>query len=132
MPEDQTQLKDLREAVRSLDDQILGLMAKRLEVARAIGRVKADQNLPIKDYKVEKDVIERARAKARELGMYEAFAEDVSRLLIRYAVTAQDEFRRQRQAPGITPARKILIVGGRGRMGLWFGCPTFSIPSATR
>lgn len=119
MPDDQSQLKDLRQRVRDLDDQILQLVAERLDLARAIGQVKVDSNLPIKDYKVEKEVIDRSRARARELGLYETLAEDVSRLLIKYAVMTQDEFQRQRQTQSQQPARKILIVGGRGRMGRW-------------
>lgn len=112
-------LSALRDKVKDLDDRIMRLLAERLSVAREIGQVKADASLPIKDYKVEKEVIERSRAKARELGLYEAMAEEVSRLLIKYAVLAQDEFQKTRKRRTNTPARRVLIAGGRGRMGRW-------------
>jgi chorismate mutase/prephenate dehydrogenase len=115
----QRDLPELRQKVRDLDEQILKLMAERIAVARQIGRVKLAARLPIKDYKVEKEVIERSRAKARELGLYEGLAEDVSRLLIRYAVAAQDEFQKQHHSSAQAKAQRILIVGGRGRMGRW-------------
>src|SRR5690606_28100994 len=96
------------------------LVARRLELARQIGKLKLDSGLPIKDYKVEKDVISRAATKARELGIYAQLGEELARLLIRYAVTAQDELgartRRRAHAGGV---RRVLIAGGRGRMGLW-------------
>src|SRR6218665_1696105 len=112
-------LSVLRDKVKDLDDRIMRLLAERLGVAREIGQVKADASLPIKDYKVEKEVIERSRAKARELGLYEAMAEEVSRLLIKYAVLAQDEFQKTSKRRTNTPARRVLIAGGRGRMGRW-------------
>lgn len=119
-PPSASALGALRDKVRDLDDRILRLVAERLELAREIGQVKADASLPIKDYRVEKEVIDRSRAKARELGLYEAMAEDVSRLLIKYAVLAQDEIQRTSKRRASAPAKRVLIAGGRGRMGKWF------------
>ena len=112
-------LDELRLQVRCLDEQLLQLVAKRQELARSIGRIKSATQLPIKDYRVEKEVLERSRAQARALGLYESMAEELSRLLIRYSVQAQDEGlqRHSRRAHG--PAQRVLILGGRGRMGLW-------------
>ena len=113
------ELKLLRERIRSLDDQLLALVKERLEVARAIGAVKVAAGLPIKDYKVEKDVLARATQKARELGLYEELATDLSKLLIRYAVNAQDEFKQRQTVGRATQPSRILIAGGLGRMGRW-------------
>jgi chorismate mutase/prephenate dehydrogenase len=112
-------LKHLRERIRTLDDQLLGLVKERLEVARAIGAVKMAAGLPIKDYKVEKDVLARAAQRARELDLYEELATDLSKLLIRYSVQAQDEYHHRQSAGAATRPSRILIAGGLGRMGGW-------------
>lgn len=112
-------LKQLRERIRTLDDQLLGLVKERLEVARAIGAVKMASGLPIKDYKVEKDVLARAAQRARELDLYEELATDLSKLLIRYSVQAQDEYHHRQSVGAATRPSRILIAGGLGRMGAW-------------
>ncbi len=98
---------------------MLTLAAERLAAAKAIGDVKAKLNLPIKDFQVEKEIIEKSRARARQLGLYETMAEDLSRLLITYSVAAQDERTTKAKQEKTLGQQKILIAGGRGRMGLW-------------
>lgn len=112
-------LSTLRDQVRAIDDQLLELVAQRLRLAEEIGQIKFAANLPIKDYQVEKAVLERSRSKATTLGIYSSLAEDLSRLLIRYAVIAQDDDRSHRQRHHHGPARRVTVVGGRGRMGRW-------------
>lgn len=112
-------LPELRRQVRDLDDQIYALLAARLKLARAIGEAKHAANLPVKDYQVEKDVIERARSQARDLGLYEGMAEETAKLLIKYAVQTQDETRLRRNLQSSLPTRQVLIAGGAGRMGQW-------------
>ncbi len=112
-------LSDLRDQVRAIDDQLLELVARRLRLAEEIGQVKFAANLPIKDYQVEKAVLDRSRTKASALGIYSSLAEELARLLIRYAVIAQDDDRHQRQRQDHGPARKVAVIGGRGRMGRW-------------
>jgi len=112
-------LSTLRDQVRAIDDQLLELVAQRLRLAEEIGQIKFAANLPIKDYQVEKAVLERSRSKASTLGIYSSLAEELSRLLIRYAVIAQDDDRSQRQRHHHGPARRVTVVGGRGRMGRW-------------
>jgi chorismate mutase / prephenate dehydrogenase len=115
----QANLKTLRDEVKGLDQQILTAIKKRLDLAKAIGQIKMDESLPVKDYAVEKEVISRNRNQARSLGLYEKCAEDLSRLMIKYAVLAQDEYHTKRRAKNPMAAKNILIVGGFGHMGLW-------------
>ncbi len=117
--DDQAKLTKLRQQIRDVDDRLLSLAAERLALAKAIGVVKAAANLPVKDYRVEKDVIERGRAKARDLGLYESLAEDLFRLLISYSVAAQDEHQAMTKRQKSQGPLKVLIAGGQGRMGRW-------------
>lgn len=113
------ELSRLRRDVRVVDESILRLLGKRLTLARQIGEVKAEANLPIQDVQVERDVVDACRAKARDLGLYEAMAEDLAKILIKYSVQLQDEYQKRRQQKAQIQSHRILIVGGRGQMGRW-------------
>lgn len=113
-------LDKLRKEISDIDRQLLELLEARLKVARKIGEIKLSQNLPVKDYRVEKSVVERNKAMARKLGTYEEMAVDLSKLLIKYAVLAQDEYHNRSAIRSSTPHKKILVIGGAGRMGQWF------------
>ena len=113
-------LTHLRSELRDLDTEILKLVAKRLELSREVGEYKLRMNIPIKDYQVEKQVIERAREKARELDVYPALAETIAKTLIHYSVLKQDELTKSRyRADEKIAGKRVLIVGGLGLMGRW-------------
>jgi chorismate mutase/prephenate dehydrogenase len=111
-------LEVLRDRIRSLDQEFLRLAAERLELTRQAGELKRRQNLPTVDYGQERVVLDRARAVAREYGVEPSLAEDIFTLLIRAAVTAQDEDSLRGAAAGA--GKNAVVVGGEGRMGLWF------------
>lgn len=115
-------LSELRARIRAKDDEILRVVAERLELAREIGAIKMQQQLPIKDDRTEQEVLAHARRSAKQLGVYTELAEQLTGLLMRYAVIAQDENFSRAQAlqfKGHGTKRNITIVGGFGRMGLW-------------
>lgn len=112
-------LEQLRQEIGQVDREIVELMARRLRLAEEVGQWKLRQNLPVKNYQVEKRVIARNRGFAEASGCLPGLAEDVSKLLIEYAVATQDEnLSRAKRNPG-KEEESILIVGGFGRMGLW-------------
>lgn len=109
-------LEELRQRVGELDKQILKLVADRLETTRAIGEIKQKEGLPIRDFRVEVQVLKRARERAREVGLDEGVAEEFAELLMRTAVQTQAEL-----PPVIptAPRKWVHVVGGHGRMGTW-------------
>jgi chorismate mutase/prephenate dehydrogenase len=111
-------LEDLRDRIRLLDRELVRLAAERLEVTRQAGEVKRRHNLPTVDYNQERVVLDRARTFAEECGLEPALAEDLFTLLIRAAVTAQDEDSLRLAAVGA--GQTAVVVGGAGRMGRWF------------
>jgi chorismate mutase / prephenate dehydrogenase len=128
-------LESLRDRIRALDQELVALAAKRLELTRQVGEVKRSQNLPTVDYKQERVVLDRARGFADERGLDPALAEDLFTLLIRSAVMAQDEDSLRNAAVGA--GRNVVVVGGAGRMGVWLrrflraqGYATFSLDPA--
>jgi chorismate mutase/prephenate dehydrogenase len=112
-------LDKLRSKIKETDVQILTLIRQRLDLAREIGQLKFSSNIPVKDYKVEKEVLERNLAAGTDLGLYEPLTTEITKLLIRYAVLTQDEFQSKEKRSDNAVKLKILIIGGQGNMGLW-------------
>jgi chorismate mutase/prephenate dehydrogenase len=116
----QDNLETWRKEIRSTDAEILRLVARRMELALKIGAYKQEHQMPVKDFRVEKQIIEKARESAATLGVYPNLAEDLMTTLIKYSVLRQDELKRERIAPVINRSSSALIVGGAGHMGQWF------------
>lgn len=109
-------LNTLRAQVADCDRQILELISRRLETTKAIGEIKLQQGLPIRDFRVEVEVLRRAREQAKSLGLDERVAEEISERLMAAAVQTQSEL------PPVVPSaprQRVHVVGGHGRMGSW-------------
>lgn len=70
-------LPDLREEIRGIDDELLTLVRKRLDVARRVADAKRDAGLPVLDPAREAAVVRYAGEFARRHGLVE---EDVRAL----------------------------------------------------
>ena len=111
-------LDELRESLAAVDRGILELVARRQEMVRQVGRAKERAGQPIRDFAQEREVVERARAAARELGVSADVATALVRELIGYALTDQE--RQRVAARGGGGGQRALVIGGAGRMGRWF------------
>lgn len=112
------ELKEKRQLLGKLDRQILELIARRQDLAAEIGQIKIQQGQTTRDFTQEKDVIERARRTAGELGLPGSLAERVLQLLIQHSLARQEQQRVIHHARG--SGQRVLIIGGAGRMGRWF------------
>ncbi|HUG43171.1 MAG TPA: bifunctional chorismate mutase/prephenate dehydrogenase [Acidobacteriota bacterium] len=112
------ELKDKRKQLGNLDRRILELIARRQHLAAEIGQIKIRQGQTTRDFTQEKEVIERARRTAGELGLPGSLAERVLQLLIQNSLAQQEQQRVIHQAGG--SGKRVLIIGGAGRMGRWF------------
>jgi len=119
MAEDpRARLDALRTELGDIDRQILALVATRQAVAQKIGQVKRDAGIPTRDYRQERDVIERARASAVEHGLTPSMGEELVLALIRGSLTVQEKD--VVAASGQGSGRRALVIGGAGLMGRWF------------
>ena len=84
---------------------------------RRIGRIKTRMGRSTRDYAQEKEVIQRARHAAESAGLDADIAEELASMLIRASLTAQEHDRVQAHGKG--EGRKVLVVGGSGKMGRW-------------
>ncbi len=109
-------LDQLRRRIAQLDSALLALVAERMELAREIGEEKLRLSLPLRDYTVERVVLERSQRLALELGVEPALAERLFLELVEGACSVQElSWNLARGDQG----KRVLVVGGWGRMGRW-------------
>jgi chorismate mutase/prephenate dehydrogenase len=118
MTRDDVTLDDLRQRLNEIDRQLISLVAERKAVSAEVARVKRSTGYPTRDYERERDVILGVRASASELGVSPALAEELLRLLIRSSLTTQEQA--SVIARGAGTGRRVLVIGGGGKMGGWF------------
>ncbi|HUH03316.1 MAG TPA: prephenate dehydrogenase/arogenate dehydrogenase family protein [Kofleriaceae bacterium] len=110
-------LDQLRSDLGAVDRELLALVATRQRLASEIGRVKRERGIPTRNYRQETEVIERARAAAAEHGVSPDTAAELMLLLIRSSLTVQEQD--LVAATGEGSGRRVLVIGGAGKMGRW-------------
>ena len=132
MTTDDVTLEALRQRVTDIDRQLITLVAERKRVSSEVARVKRATGYPTRDYEREREVILGVRTMATELGVSPALAENLIRLLIRSSLTTQEQA--SVVARGTGSGRRVLVIGGGGKMGRWFveflGSQGFSVEVA--
>jgi chorismate mutase / prephenate dehydrogenase len=111
-------LDELRTNLSSVDSRLIELIAERQQLAGEIGRTKQSTGRATRDFEREKDVLEMARQKAESLSIDPNVAEEVMRALIRSSLTSQERDRVVAEGKG--NGRRVLVIGGAGKMGGWF------------
>ncbi len=111
-------LAPLRAELGQVDREILALVARRQAVAQKIGQIKRAAAIPTRDFRQERDVVERARTAAQQHGLSPRFGEELVLALIRESLTVQE--RDTVAASGEGGGRRALVIGGCGNMGRWF------------
>lgn len=112
------EIEDLRRDLAELDRELIALVARRLELARAVGELKDREGRALRDFTQEREVLERARRTAEEVGVAPGLAEEILALLIRSSLATQE--RQRVRTFGTGGGRKALVIGGAGLMGEWF------------
>jgi chorismate mutase/prephenate dehydrogenase len=111
-------LEELRKRLSEVDRELIGLVAARQKIIAEIGAHKILNSVPTRDYEREREVSKGASDEARALGLEPELAEQIMELLIRASLTHQEQ---RRVAAGTTGAgKRVLIIGGAGKMGAWF------------
>lgn len=109
-------LERLRRRIRHLDSALLGLVAERIELAREVGQEKRARGVPLRDFEVERRVLERAAASAAELGVEVGLARELMRSLIDESCRVQEV---EHYSAFTGEAESVLVIGGAGKMGRW-------------
>jgi chorismate mutase/prephenate dehydrogenase len=111
-------LDELRSSLSAVDGRLIELIAERQRLAGEIGRNKQSTGRATRDFEREKDVLEMARQKAESLSIDPNVAEEIMRTLIRSSLTSQERDRVVAEGKG--NGRRVLVIGGAGKMGGWF------------
>jgi chorismate mutase len=90
---DEMSLDELREEIRTIDRDIVELIAQRTYVAEAIADVKDDRGLPTTDEEQEQAVMDRAGENAEQFDVDSNLVKAVFRLLIELNKVEQRESR---------------------------------------
>ena len=111
-------LDELREELGAIDEAILELIAARQAKVKEIGRLKQSQNLPTRNYRQEREVVQRAKAAAKAHDLSPELGEALSLMLIRASLAAQERDKVASEGEG--QGQRALVIGGAGLMGRWF------------
>ncbi len=111
-------LDKLRSRLSAVDSKLLELIAERQEIVGEIGRNKLESGAATRDYAREKDVLDMGRVQAESLGVDPDLAERILRQLIRSSLESQERDRVVAEGKG--DGRRVLVIGGAGKMGRWF------------
>jgi chorismate mutase/prephenate dehydrogenase len=111
-------LEQLRERLTQVDRELIALIADRQRIVAEIGAHKIRTSVPTRDYEREREVLKGAREQARTLGLEANLAEQIMQLLIRASLTHQERTRVAAETGGA--GKRVLIIGGGGKMGAWF------------
>jgi chorismate mutase len=86
-------LDELRDEIRTIDREIVELIAQRTYVAETIAAVKREQGLPTTDEQQEQAVMDRAGGNARQFDVDDNLVKAIFRLLIELNKVEQRESR---------------------------------------
>ncbi len=112
-------LEDLRKRLSEVDRDLIDLVAARQRIVAEIGAHKIQNSVPTRDYEREREVLKAASDRAAALGLEPELAADIMGLLIHASLTHQERTRVAAQTSGA--GKRVLIIGGAGKMGAWFG-----------
>ncbi len=111
-------IERLRAEIDAIDQQLVALLAQRRRVVEQVVRVKQDHDLPTFHPAREEDLISARRAQAVRAGLDPDYIEDLFRAVLRHSRVGQLQTLGRR---GARPGARVLIVGGCGSMGRFFG-----------
>ncbi|MEM3402059.1 MAG: chorismate mutase [Candidatus Hadarchaeales archaeon] len=84
-------IEDIRKKIDVIDQKIVELVAQRIDTAKELAKLKKKLKLEIRDERREREVIERAKRRAVELGIDQSFVETLMRYLISSAAAFEKE-----------------------------------------
>ena len=107
-------LAPIREQIDLVDQQLISLLAKRLELVAEVGRIKHQHGLPVYAPDREAVMIEARRQEAEQQGVPADLIEDILRRVMRESYANENKHGFKTVNPNI---KKIVMVGGRGKLG---------------
>ena len=82
-------LEKLRRNIDKIDSLLLKILAKRNKLAKEIGKIKKQKNLPISNKAREEEVFARIASEAKIVGLDSRIAKEIYKLIIMQAKEVQ-------------------------------------------
>ncbi len=111
------ELNALRDQIDEVDQQLVTLLARRLELVAGVGEVKSRHGLPIYAPDREAAMLAKRRAEASAKGVPADLIEDVLRRVMRESYSSEKDSGFKCVNPHL---RSIVVIGGRGQLGSLF------------
>jgi len=102
----------IRWHIEETDNQIMDLIGQRMRLAKEMGQHKVGKGMPVRNLRVEEQVMARFASRAKQADVSEEAARSIAKILLHESEDAQ--FRMPRTEP-----KRITVVGGSGKMGAW-------------
>jgi chorismate mutase len=84
-------LETVRKEIAQIDEELLRLMARRMELASRVLEEKRKRDMPISDDRQNELVLKRAMERATELNVDPAGVKEIFSILIRMSIDRQHE-----------------------------------------
>lgn len=110
-------LDRLRARLDEVDALLVRTIAERQQIVAEIGKVKHAAGGQLRDFRRERQVLDKVRNAATDAGLSPDLAEEVMRRLIGSSLTTQEKDRVRWSGTG--QGRRALVIGGSGKMGGW-------------
>lgn len=110
-------LAPIRDQIDQVDQQLIQLLSKRLSLVAEVGKIKLEHGLPLYAPDREATMLAARRNEAEKQGIPPDLIEDVLRRVMRESYISENRHGFKATNPDI---RKIVIVGGRGKLGSLF------------
>lgn len=111
------ELAALRAEIERIDRAFVGLLVERQRCARRIVEYKQEREVPLRNYSVERQVIDRYESYCAQAGLDPHWGRELAEYLIARSVELQSTHLDRRRSG---EARRVLVIGGAGAMGRWF------------
>lgn len=87
--EEEINIQKQREKIDALNKEIVARIEERVRVAKALGEIKTEQELPIHQPKREKEVLRRCRQRAKQVDLNPELIEAIFKKIIELSRNAQ-------------------------------------------
>jgi chorismate mutase/prephenate dehydrogenase len=108
------ELENLRDLIDGVDQQLLHLLRKRLDLVAQVGAVKHGAGLPIYAPQREASMLAKRRGEAKAINVEPQLIEDILRRLMRESYLNEKDVGFKQVNPDLG---HVVIVGGEGKLG---------------
>ena len=112
-----SELLELRDRIDEVDQELLLLLKRRLNLVHHVGEVKSKHGLPIYVPERETAMLTKRREEAESMGIPGDLIEDILRRAMRESYSSESKTGYTCVNPQLRP---IVVVGGKGKLGSLF------------